>query len=166
MDGLCLPYVLGDVSLAETIDHMNALDRRAVVVLHEDNDLMLYMNRAVLQAYAGGVSLARDIPREQGERVASFYWQGLSTAETSYFYEAIERALDEQEAGYGALFYPEQSPGSIVVVTRHETGKEHIIAATRYCVCNINPRNHWEQEPPAHKGNDCRWCNGTYDVCA
>lgn len=166
MDGLCLPYVEGNVALAQTIEHMNLLDRRAVVVQHLTNVLMLYMNRAVLKAYAAGVTMANDLPGEEGERVSAFYWQGLSTADTTYFYEAVEGALDEQQALYGALFYPEQSPGSIVIVTRHESGKDDIIMAARYCVCSVNPKDHWEQEPPAHRGNDCRWCNGTYDVCA
>lgn len=89
--------------------------------------------------------------------MAPLFLLGISTEGTSYSHVAVERTLDEQGTRFGALFEPERPPGTIVIVTSMESDREELVTAKRYCVCNHYPDDHWEEEPPAHRGNDCRW---------
>jgi hypothetical protein len=143
---------------------MKHLDSRAVVVNHGDNSMALYMNVSVLRALARGVPLADGLRDFDGEKVILLYYDGLSTAGTNYFYEAVERALGEQNASYGALFSPTSSPGSVIIATAHETYRDNIISAKVYCICNKN-EDHFVEKPPAAEKQSCRQCDGIYDDC-
>jgi hypothetical protein len=167
VDGLVLPYVTRDVTLEQTIEHMQRLDRRAVVVDYGNWEMMLYMNKDVLRAWARGLENASALKEYSGDRVTPLFYDGLSTERTIWFGEAVERALQREDAEYGALFSPSPSPGLVIIVTEHEGGRNRIETAQKYCVCSMDTKDdHPEESPPFSDNDPCKYGDGGQYKCA
>ena len=164
MDGIYLPFLTDDASLKQVVGQMQTLDSRAAVVSHTFEDVRLYWNRALLEAWSHGVEMAWQLERFKSERVAVLDGWNVRTGRSETLYQAMEQALDEKNVGYGLMVWPHKVPGVVLLFTRHEGYTADLLAAKKMCLCEPNGD---VVETERDVNDPCDKCFfGKYVVCA
>lgn len=168
MDTLELPQLAEDDSLETALERLRQTDTRAVVVEHAPEDLRLYFNDVVLDAWCEGKTTCGELTAYAGVPVMQTMQMMELAIAGDYEPEAepagevdYEAELDAAGMSY-AIRRDFSQAGMAFVITRHEGLAHDLRSRSRVCVCT-GPARHRVQSPPKADGQPCTFClNATY----
>jgi hypothetical protein len=172
VDSLILPVFTDEHTLDEAMRRMEATASRAIVVRHvpeladdgftvaAPEGYMLYMNRAVVGAWAAKERTCASLRAYEGEAVRVLdRW--ATPASPCPLEQLIEGQLDQLGAELGVVFPTRPEDDTVVIVTRYEARRRTIVSAPIVCACT-GPSRHMEDSPPATEGGGCDTCGNPY----